>query len=388
MTTSNIQVALPWHALGHGNLGVDALTRANIAILRAAARRVGRGIEFVTLCSGGSPDNVPDDVTIGPLPRLKPLLTGRSDFLAALRSCDLVVDIGEGDSWTDIYGGRRFLFQAGTKAAAMALGKPLVLAPQTIGPFETPWRAKIANAVMNRATAVFSRDQLSTAYLVNSRMKAETAEFIDVAFRLPFTQRAKPDDGRTHVGINVSGLLYNGGYSGANELDMKIDYAQFTRELIAHFLGRPETEVYLIPHVSAASGRDDDRSAFGDLQQRFPAVKALDVFPDASVAKSFMSGLDFVVGGRMHACIGAFSARVPVVPIAYSRKFNGLFDTLGYRHYVDGKAVQTDQALAATLAAFDNRERLARDIDAGLGEAHRRLDAYEERLATILGTLT
>lgn len=385
---STLRVGMPWHTLGHGNLGVDALTRANIAIVKAAADRIGRDVELVTLCSFGqvAEDNIPPGVTVGPQPRLKPLLTGKSEYLSVLKRCDLVLDIGEGDSWADIYGGKRFAFHAGTKVAALMLGKPLVLAPQTIGPFDGGISRRIANAVMNRATAVFTRDALSTRYVAEQNLRCETAEFIDVAFRLPFTPQAKGGE-RPRVGLNVSGLLYRGGYSGRNELGMKLDYAEFTHQLIEQFQAKG-AEIHLVPHVVGEHGsNDNDRAVVPDLLARFPDLKVQDTFVDASAAKSFMSGLDFVVGGRMHACIGAFSARTPVVPIAYSRKFNGLFGTLGYAHFVDGKAVDTADAVAQTMDCFDRRDVLAGDIDKGLVIAAERLDAYEARLAAILGGL-
>ncbi len=381
-----LHIALPWHAIGHGNLGIDALTRSNIAILRAAAARIGREVRFTTLCAAPATDVVlPDDVTIGPMPRLRAALTGRSPFLAVLRDADLVVDIGEGDSWTDLYGGRRFAFHAGTKLAALALAKPLVLAPQTIGPFASGWRSRLADAIMRRARAVFARDTLSAEYLAGRRLRCETATFIDVAFRLPFTRTARPA-GPPRVGLNVSGLLYRGGYHGRNDFALTLDYAALTHRLIDYFEATG-AEVHLIPHVTAPGRNDDDVGLLGELRQRHPAVVVPPRFADASAAKSYIAGLDFMVGGRMHACIATFSAGVPVVPIAYSRKFNGLFGTLGYPHFVDGRIIGTDRAFAAIRTAFTERDRLAAAIRPGLALADERLDAYEARLAAILGEL-
>lgn len=388
MTSRPLKVALPWHALGHGNLGVDALSRANIAIVRSAAARAGRSVEMVTLCSGdaGVRNPLPEGVTVGPNPRLKPLLAGRSDYLKVLKKSDFVLDIGEGDSWADIYGGRRFAFQAGTKLAAIALGKPLILAPQTIGPFDRALSRQVSDLVMNRARAVFTRDTLSSAYVAARNIRSESAEFIDVAFRLPYEARQRVE-GALRVGVNVSGLLYKGGYSGRNELGLTIDYREYTHLLITELLGRG-AEVHLVPHVGVAQGddgNDNDGAIIPELRSRFPQVHVPQPFVDSSDAKSFISGLDFLIGGRMHACIGAFSSQTPVVPIAYSRKFNGLFGTLGYRHFVDGKAADTRDALAQTLSALDRRDELAADLKPGLALAAQRLDAYEAKLAEMFG---
>lgn len=387
MTSKQIHIALPWHALGHGNLGIDALTRSNIAIIESAAKRLNVSVRFTTLCADVRPDpaTIPSNVVIGPMPSPKQMLRGNSEFLDALRKADLVIDIGEGDSWADIYGGTRFIFHAGTKIAALTLGKPLILAPQTMGPFDNVLRRRVACAIMNRARAVFARDNLSFRFLKDEKITTEIDEFIDVAFRLPFDRQQRVQ-GKTRIGINVSGLLYQGGYTGRNEFGLTIDYKDLTHRLIEHWqcLGY---EVHLLPHVVGRAGNDGDLEVVPDLVDRYPELILPETFASASEAKGYISGLDFVTGGRMHACIGAFSSHTPVVPIAYSRKFNGLFGTLEYPHFVDGKTASTDEAYAAITQACEERAELSKNMERGLQIANSRLDAYEDALARIIGEL-
>lgn len=47
------------------------------------------------------------------------MLLGKSAFLEQLNECDLVLDIGEGDSFTDIYGLKRYLFLIVSKLAVL-----------------------------------------------------------------------------------------------------------------------------------------------------------------------------------------------------------------------------------------------------------------------------
>lgn len=73
--------------------------------------------------------------------------------------------------------------------------------------------------------------------------------------------------------------------------------------------------------------------------------------------------MDFFVGARMHATIGAFSSGVPVVPMAYSRKFNGLFkDTLQYDAMVDMKVQDTNEIVAVIKEEFKKRTELKETI--------------------------
>lgn len=381
--TRPLQVGLLWHTFNHGNLGVDALARGHANLIRRAAAKIGVAVRFTAFGSRGNDRaDLPADVTIGPGPQLKDLPRGKLDFFRALRSCDIVFDIGEGDSFTDIYGLRRCARQLYAKLAVFASGKPLVLAPQTIGPFGHAVSRLAAVAVMRRAAAVFTRDRLSTKLVEENGIK-NVGEFIDVAFALPFAREEKAHD-RVRVCINVSGLLYNGGYTGRNELGMALDYRALTHALIDSLTKRAGVEIHLLAHVHGSGGPDDDAPVMDELATRYPGLIMAPLFATSEQAKSYLSGMDFVVAGRMHASIGAFSAGVPVVPIAYSRKFNGLFDTLGYPHYVDGKAETGDAALAKVMAALDARNALASDIEQGLRLADIRLADYQGRLVRIL----
>lgn len=74
--------------------------------------------------------------------------------------------------------------------------------------------------------------------------------------------------------------------------------------------------------------------------------------------------MDFFTGARMHACIAALSSGVPVYPIAYSRKFTGLFcDTLGYKHVGDLTNNKQDQIIQGFKEAFVNSTELNKQID-------------------------
>ena len=388
MNSRPIRVGLAWHCLGHPNLGVDALTRANFLLLENAAGRIGKELNVITLGSGPLPaeESIPANLTTSARFRIKPFPRGWSEYLTELHRCDLVLDIGEGDSWTDIYGTKRLTYQTVTKLAAIALGKPLVLAPQTIGPFEHVAARPIADFVMNRCRAVYTRDHLSTDYLRERRVRARSAEFIDVAFALPHTPMPRIGDG-FNVGINVSGLLYRGGYTGRNELGMTLDYAALTHGLIKGLLARKNTNVYLVAHVIGDTGNDCDTTVIPELQARYPALRTLPRFANASDAKSHISGLDFIIAGRMHACIAALSAGVPTLAISYSRKFNGLFDSLGYPHYINGKSIDTDRAIICALGAVDRADDLKADVDHAILEAQRRVSAYTDTLATLLSEL-
>src|SRR5690606_21378999 len=91
------------------------------------------------------------------------LSAGLPRMAGAFRRCDLLIDIAEGDSFTDVYGGRRYVKQVASKLVALATRTPLVLAPQTIGPFRSRATRALPALILRRAEAVFARDRPSAA---------------------------------------------------------------------------------------------------------------------------------------------------------------------------------------------------------------------------------
>lgn len=95
---------------------------------------------------------------------------GRSGPIrSVLRCADIVVDTGAGDSFSDIYGLKRLFVMVYVQLRCIFLGKPLVLFPQTIGPFHTRIGALAAGAVLERAACVIAREPHSADVAVQNR---------------------------------------------------------------------------------------------------------------------------------------------------------------------------------------------------------------------------
>jgi len=376
-----ITVGLLWHSMGSGNLGVVALTLSQIAIVRDAAEAAGVDIEFKVFgwsLDGAAPSRGGGAEVEYIGVNARALLDRRSRFRTGLSACDLVLDVGEGDSFSDIYGLKRLIYLCISKRLAGKGGRPLLLSPQTIGPFSTRRGRWLARYALQSASVVFARDPLSKEWLDRNGQLAKSQEAIDMAFRLPY-RNARVRDTRIRIGLNVSGLLYSGGYDRNNGLGLTVDYRELTHRVIQWAMGIDGAEVWLVPHVRSQDiPEEDDVAVAAQLLDRYRGLKLAGPFSDPSEAKSFMSGLDFFAGGRMHACIGAFSAGVPTVPLAYSRKFNGLFAALEYPALVDCTKVTTDAAIDAIALAYHQRDELAGAITKGLELARAKLKNYEE----------
>jgi len=166
----------------------------------------------------------------------------------------------------------------------------------------------------------------------------------------------------TNVGISISDLLWRGGYTGHNEFGLLDDYQKVIRHIIHFFLKKENVRLHLVGHVvNGERWSENDYALCYDLSKEYnnPRIICAPYFLGPIEAKNYIASLDFFMGARMHATIAAFSSGVPVVPMAYSRKFNGLFEqTLLYPYMIDMKVDTIETMISKLDESFSNRIKL------------------------------
>lgn len=279
-------------------------------------------------------------------------------LLKRLRKCDISIDFTAGDSFSDIYGLKGFLKSCAFKKLAMIFSRKFILGPQTYGPYYH-WMAKtVAKYIIRKADYACSRDTISAEY-VKSLCGIDMDIFTDVAFALPYKNHHSLTTFKKKIGINVSGLLWNGGYTGNNQFGLTVDYHTYITSLIESLLLQKNVEIYIIPHViSAVLNPESDYPISEKLVRQYPAIHLAPRFTTPIEAKNFIAEMDVFIGARMHATIGAFSTGVVTIPFSYSRKFEGLYNSLGYQYTINARKIDTQTAIRLTLEYIDHSEPL------------------------------
>ena len=287
-------------------------------------------------------------------------------FFGNVKKLNYVIDLTAGDSFTDIYGKERFFEGTSMKNYVISKNIPLILGSQTIGPFRDKNIQSIASETISKCYAVYARDKKSYDYTMEIS-EVEPRLTTDVAFFLPYSNKTI-NKTKIRVGVNVSGLLWNGGYTKDNQFGLKFDYQKYCRMILSELSKNDDYEVHLIIHVYSAnmSVLDNDLIPMEILKKEFPNVIVSPVFQTPMEAKSYISTMDIFTGARMHSTIAAFSAAVPVIPFSYSRKFEGLFGSLDYTYLVKGCSFSLDYAVECTLAWIEKRYELKNNMTNGM----------------------
>jgi len=307
-----------------------------------------------------------------PFKSMKKKIIRSNPFLNAIDSADFIGDVRGGDSFSDIYGLSVLLVGSIPAVIVLLLNKNLTLLPQTYGPYNSIVGRWIAKYILHRAGHLYSRDRESINIvrdLQGSTPKNHVTFCPDVAFLLDPIKLDSVDiqpSLTSHamsslIGININGLMYNGGFTRRNMFDLKLDYISFAIKLVKCLLEQTCADILFIPHTFNPPVESDPEASrniihsLPDMYKDRVHIVARDY--DHSEIKGIIGMCDFFIGSRMHACIGALSQGIPTVGVAYSKKFKGIFGSIGAEEWViDGQTLDDDMAVDRALACYQNRD--------------------------------
>lgn len=307
-----------------------------------------------------------------PIRFVRNAIASASPWIREVLNADYVGDVHGGDSFSDIYGMMRLGEMIATDFSVLLVKRSLIQFPQTYGPYKSRVARWAATYILRQSSLIIARDRLSrdvAQQLAGPRRTVLLSP--DVAFSLEpmvpesiaFFPARKPAGSRAVVGLNVNGLMYNGGYTRNNMFGLKLDYPAFLKKLLDTLLQHHSGEVWLVPHTFAPAGDvESDQEAARKLWESLDPelqsrVSMVDREYDQHEIKGIIGQCEFFIGSRMHACIAALSQGVPCIGVAYSMKFAGVFESVGMLDWViDAAATETDAAVERVLVLYSARK--------------------------------
>lgn len=271
-------------------------------------------------------------VRAGVRPDRLPLPALLRQSLAEYRSADIVVSAGG----TYLVPNYRLMPKIYDFLVTLAVGRPLILFTQSLGPFPTGRDRILLRATLRHARLVMVRDRRSQTHLVDLGVSpSRIAVCADAAFALAMPgidanreRRSNPPQ----IAVSVRDWPFFDNESAAEGMARYLDaIAGFVHRVIT-------TENARVTFVSSCQGvpeywTDDSSVALGVLD-RLPAwmhenVVIDRVFRSPGELIERLRSFDAVVATRMHIAILSLCAGVPVIPISYEFKTRELAIWLG-----------------------------------------------------------
>lgn len=396
-----IKVGILQGFLSNPNMGSNALCYSAMRLLKKAGEEIDIKINYNFFSNVSQ-----DDLSFYPalnglsIKSALPFMSNRQIFSDLIRrkgadrknmnslydECDIFFEIAGGDSFSDIYGMERLYYAQQVHNKIKKSGKPLVFLPQTIGPFECREAQSIAKNSLEQAEFIFVRDPVSYEEAIRFASACKVFQSTDMACFMDYLPRSKGANVKKRIGINPSALLWHGGYLKDNQFGLVDEYQKTIKEMIKS-IDLKKFEIILVPHVLNGPEYhiEDDYRICRILRSEFPFCQISPYFYTPNEAKSFISGLDLLVGSRMHACIASYTSGVPVYPLAYSRKFKGLFaDSFKWPHVADLRFEGSSAVLASLSFIMDNITVLKDSMSIRLDEVKKMEDPLVLKLKDLL----
>jgi len=251
------------------------------------------------------------------------------------------------------------------------LNKPVVIYPQSVGPFGNRFQFRAAAIVLKMVDRILVREEVSMKLLESMGVK-NARRVVDSGFLFAGGQiidlrreLGVPDNAKL-VGITVRRWLND---------DRQKNYEKNMAAFADRIIEECGVYVVFIPQVTAAEHNDDDRVAsqrvYGLMKNKKKAV--IYAGGDHYNLRSAYAKLDYLIGTRFHSVIFALTAMVPAIAIEYEHKTSGIMNDLGLGKWV----VKIEDVEAGKLTdLFKNLVRAEVDYRRQLGRV---LPGYQDK---------
>jgi polysaccharide pyruvyl transferase WcaK-like protein len=273
---------------------------------------------------------------------------------------------------------------------ALRLSKPLILIGQSIGPFWKRKSIKRVRQVLNRASCICVRDQISGRHLAqcgvdSSRIRITT----DVAF---LWHRIAPElfNPKRESNTRLIGLSFRVWPLGDQVVQQQT--IAKAEQLCRHILCGSDKRILFLSTCQGIPGYVDDSQMALQIRDRLPENLRLrcDIDRARYGPVELMQALgrcDAFIGMRLHACILAMLAGVPAMGLGYEDKTEEIFRQMGLESYQIpfnsdvqswiGKA----EYFLSNVSGISNQ--LAKKLDERCMAAQENMTPIEEQLSKI-----
>ncbi|MGB0388505.1 MAG: polysaccharide pyruvyl transferase family protein [Ardenticatenaceae bacterium] len=308
-------------------------------------------------------------------------------LLNAYYDADLVLSCGGGNFYAHGSLSIALFCSLLTLAFAKALGKKLIMLPQSIGPISGHLQQVIAKMVFNRVDRILVREHKSVDFLRNIGVRQPVHLLPDLAFGFPSQD---DQDDRTSLGIEASDTLRIGVTvmdRGAQEKQFggQQGYERALESVLLRLNQERQAHIYLFVQCYGPTPDQDDRLCtrrlYERLKQQVSTLTLLDSFSSASELKRAYKQMDCIIGTRMHTGIFALTKCVPVVLIAYQPKAFGVMKSFGLERFCSSiEEVRESELYDQLQEVLNHRSQLQKYISQRYADQGARLQGWARHL--------
>jgi colanic acid/amylovoran biosynthesis protein len=216
-------------------------------------------------------------------------------------------------------------------AIAKRAGRPLIMLPQSVGPFEGRLQRALARITLRWFSLLLVREEHSAQHI--AELDPALADRVRIVPDLAFlsTSDTPPNLERPPSSLRV-GIVTRQWWFPSSD-DPAADEERYLREMAAfvdglHAAGHVPV---LVVHSDGPTTRGDDRISTDRVRKlatHDPEVVDVATLPQIDDVLATYSSMDLVVSTRLHGALMSMMAGVRAVAVGYEWKSEGIFDAL------------------------------------------------------------
>lgn len=243
--------------------------------------------------------------------------------------------------------------------AKKIFNKPVVVFPNSVGPFRTWLGRFMARMTLNNVDSLLLRESLSYSFLKD--LKIKTPMFITSDITVLFeSHQTQSNQTLPKPAVGVSPGLCAITFSA----NAQSKYVSAHSRVLDCLIEKYGFNVTFLPHEISGLKSDDLELCKAMLRHMIHKnkVKIIKVKTPEEY-KNYLEQLDLLITSRMHPAVLACSSYVPTVGILYDHKQVGFFNQLGLSEcIINVNKVSYERLLSKIELVWNNRERIKHQL--------------------------
>jgi polysaccharide pyruvyl transferase WcaK-like protein len=238
---------------------------------------------------------------------------------------------------------------------ARSFGKPIIMFPNSIGPFRTWVGTFLSKFSLNMCCYILIREPVS--FKIVSDLNIHTPSILTYDTALLYKQPWKGDASTfTQPTVGVSAGVYNQSLSEVEVQNYILSHAKALDAMIEKY----KVAVVFLPHYISGFSNDDVDISLSIVDQ-MKYKNQIKIISTNNVAefKFLLDQMDLVISSKMHPAVLAATGHVPIMCIAYDHKQTAFFQRLDMEDCVlNIRNVTFERLLSKIERTWNQRESL------------------------------
>lgn len=298
----------------------------------------------------------------------------RSEKLRQLRESDLVISTADENfkegslhfqynlTWKILWWFMLFSRTWEILVAKKAFGKPVIVFPNSLGPFKTKLGSFMTRMALNNVDLILLRELRSNSFLKLLGVSTPIVNTTDIALLLERTK--KEQSKRLFTSKKAIGVS-PGLYSASLPPNKKTAYILAHSQLLDWMIEKYGVDVVFLP-LEITTFEGDDYSLCKMILKHMRHKEKTKIVREETPEgfKEYLADLEMLISSRMHPLVLATSEMVPAAVIAYDHKQTGLLDQLGLNYCgIDINDVSFEKMRLTTEDVWKHRENIRKHLE-------------------------